>query len=404
MIRKRHEELFHRAFPWALGVGVFLASFVTPLQPPWEVAAGNYSLRIAYDFWVLLLAVLSGVTAALVRRWTWPLSAVAVVGWLSLSIWPPMTVASFYVALRWRKRWAAGLYLMVSLLLVSVPIVVGTQTALNGFRTGAVFLPLMILIPYTAGLWVRTRRQLIDELRARNVTLSGQARAEERARIAREMHDVVAHRVALIVLHAGGLEVSAKDEQTAREAALIRTTGREALNELRHVLGVLRGPGDTLLLQPLMANLDKLVEQTRLAGAAVEFKVEGGLVDLPATVESSVYRLVQEALTNVVKHAPGARTEVLLRRTSASLEVTVRNGPRASLGTEQGAASHPKKRLAEPMPSSGLGLIGLRERVDLLGGEFEARRLPDGGFEVSARLPTDGDMLELPGEDVRRAV
>jgi len=103
-------------------------------------------------------------------------------------------------------------------------------------------------------------------------------------------------------------------------------------------------------------------------------------------VERSVYRLVQEALTNVVKHAAGARAEVLVRHDSGTLEVTVRNGP-------------PRRR-AMAMPSSGLGLIGLRERIDLLGGEFEAGRLPDGGFRVSARMPTDEDVLQLPGEDV----
>jgi len=360
-----------------MGAGVCLASFVTPLQPPWDVVAGNYSLGIANEFWVFPLALLSGATAVVVRRWTWPLCAVAVVGWLSYSFWPPMMVASYYAALRWRIRWAVVLYLVVSVALVVFPIVAGTQTVINGVRFGAIFIPLMIIFPFAAGLWARTRRQLIDELRARNATLAAQARAEERTRIAREMHDVVAHRVAMIVLHAGGLEVSATDERTVQEAALIRTTGREALNELRHVLGVLREPGAAPSAQPLPVNLDELAAQTRLAGASVGLRTEGDLADLPAPVTRSVYRLVQEALTNVVKHAPGAHAEVSLHRESGSLEVTVVNGP-------------PTRR-AVAMPSSGLGLIGLRERIDLLGGEFEAGRLPDGGFRVSARLPVDGD-------------
>ncbi|HZM81375.1 MAG TPA: sensor histidine kinase [Candidatus Limnocylindrales bacterium] len=391
MIRKRHEKLLHRAFPWALGVGVFLASFVTPLQTPWEVASRNYSLHIAGSFEVFLLAFLGGVTAAMVHRRIWPVCVVAVLAWLAYSMWPPMMVASFYAALRWKRRWLAVLYVTLAMLVVLVPIAAGTgEGAVSGIRFAAFTVPLMVIMPYTAGLWVRTRRQLIDELRASNSRLAAQARAEERTRIAREMHDVVAHRVALIVVHAGGLEVGARDEHTQREAELIRTTGREALNELRHVLGVLREPGPTPAPQPLLANLDHLVEQTRQAGVSVELSVDGELAGLPITVERSVYRLVQEALTNVVKHASGAPVEVLLRNASGVLEVTVRNG-------------RPSRR-AVALPSSGLGLIGLRERIELLGGKFEVGPLPEGGFQVSARLPTDQDVLQLPGEDVRRAV
>jgi signal transduction histidine kinase len=132
-------------------------------------------------------------------------------------------------------------------------------------------------------------------------------------------------------------------------------------------------------------------------------------------VERTVYRVVQEALTNAVKHAPGARAEVLLRHGSGFVAVAVQNGPPASLGAEQATASGAellalqlKRRYGggrpERLPSSGLGLIGLRERVALLGGEFEAGPLEDGGFRVSAWLPSDGDVLQLPGEDVRRAV
>jgi signal transduction histidine kinase len=387
MIRSR------QAWPWALGIGVFLASFLTPLQTPWELASGNYSLWVGHGSLVLLLALASGVTAAVVRKWAWPLCVVAPVSWLSYSMWPTMVVASFYAALRWSRRMSA-VYLAVATVIVVVPILAGSLDMVNGVRFGAVMVALTIVMPYTAGLWVRTRHQLIDELRMRNATLAAQVRAEERTRIAREMHDMVAHRVAMIVLHAGGLEVNAPDERTAREAELIRTIGREALNELRHLLGVLREPGQAPEPQPLLDDLDQLVEQTRRAGASVELKVEGEAPNLPTTVERSAYRLVQEALTNVIKHAPGAHAEVLLRNNSDSLEVTVRNGP------------HPKRRAgaAEPLPSSGLGLIGLRERAGLLGGEFEAKPLPDGGFQVSARLPTNGDVLQLPGEDVRRAV
>jgi signal transduction histidine kinase len=336
------------------------------------------------------------VTAAMVHRRIWPLCAVAGVCWLTYTMWPALLAASFYAALRWDKRWNSAVYLSLATLLVLVPILAGTGWLLNGVRFASVMVAFTIVMPYTAGLWVRTRRRLIDELEARNVTLAAQARAAERTRIAREMHDVVAHRVAMIVLHAGGLEVGAKDERTQQEAELIRTTGREALSELRHMLGVLREPGQTPALTPLPVSLHQLVEETRRAGVDVELRMEVQQVEVPLTVDRSVYRLVQEALTNVVKHAPGARAEVLVRNASGFMEVTVQNGP-ATLGP-------PRKGRAEPIPSSGLGLIGLRERADLLGAQFEAGPLPDGGFRVSARLPADADVLQLPGEDVRGAI
>jgi signal transduction histidine kinase len=399
-----------RALPLALGVGVFFASFVSPLVTPWNVVHDVGLLRMREHTLLILLALLSGLAATVVHRWIWPLCVIAVAGWLLLSVWPPVVVTSFYAALRSRGRVAGGLYLVTAVVLVGVPGAVATPLAADLLRYLAIFLSLMVVIPFTAGLWVRTRRQLIDELRARNATLAAQARAQERTRIAREMHDMVAHRVALIVLHAGGLAMRAPDERTAQEAELIRTAGREALNELRHLLGLLRESGQAPAAQGLRGNLDELVEQTQRAGVPVELKVEGDTDNLPITLERGVYRLVQEALTNVVKHAPGAGTEVLVRNASGFLEVTIRNGPGAPSGAEQAAphlmtpSNGGDMTWAEPLPSSGLGLIGLRERTDLLGGQFEAAPLPEGGFQVRARLPVEGAVLQLPGEDVRRAV
>jgi signal transduction histidine kinase len=191
------------------------------------------------------------------------------------------------------------------------------------------------------------------------------------------MHDVVAHKISLLVLHAGALEVSTPDDTTRETAALLRSIGREALVNLREVLGVLRSPyhaADAALApQPVLGDLDRLLDQSRTAGVPVTRHDEGDVRALPPTAERTAYRVVQEALTNIHKHAGNAAAQVTLRYLSGHLEVTVRNGP--------------TERRSEPMPGSGTGLVGLRERVELLGGTLEACRQSDGGFEVHARIP-----------------
>jgi signal transduction histidine kinase len=242
-------------------------------------------------------------------------------------------------------------------------------------------------VPVLGGLWIGTRRALIENLRGEAERLQREqhldaerAKAQERARIAREMHDVVAHRVGLMVLHAGALEVSLTDPDAVRQAALVRQTGREALEELRQVLGVLRAREDAALLgpQPTLADLDRLVQQSREAGMEVRVAVEGERRRLPATVERTAYRLVQEALTNVHKHAAGAATEVGVRYTGQGLTVTVHNAR---------PAGGPSLRPA--LAGGGHGLLGLRERVTLLGGTFQAGPRLDGGFEVCASIPVE---------------
>jgi signal transduction histidine kinase len=191
---------------------------------------------------------------------------------------------------------------------------------------------------------------------------------------------VVAHRVGLMVLHAGALEVSLADPAAAEQAGLVRRTGREALEELRQVLGVLREHDDAAPLdpQPTLADLDRLAQQSRDAGMQVSVVVGGEPRRLPATVERTAYRLVQEALTNVHKHAGNAPTEVGVGYGRDCLEVAVRNAAPAD-GPRPGPA----------LPGGGHGLVGLRERVTLLGGTFEAGPRLDGGFEVRASIPAE---------------
>lgn len=189
------------------------------------------------------------------------------------------------------------------------------------------------------------------------------------------MHDVVAHRVTLMVLHAGGVEVNAKDAEIVAEAKLIRGIGREALAQLREVLGVLRGSQSPteLVPPPGLEAVEGLVDRSRSAGLDVRLWREGAMGDLPVMVQHTAYRVVQEALTNVHKHAGPVRAEVFLRRQDAELLVEVRNAA-------------PVDR-AEPVPGSGLGLVGLRERVDMLGGRFQAVPGFDGGFLVAVHIP-----------------
>ncbi|MFD0801354.1 sensor histidine kinase [Streptomonospora algeriensis] len=240
-------------------------------------------------------------------------------------------------------------------------------------------------MPLAVGLWIGTRRLLIANLRERaerleheQHLLADQAITAERTRIAREMHDVVAHRVSLMVLHAGGLEVSAPDERTAQSAGLIRTTGRDALAELRGILGVLRDEPEEsapTAPQPVLADLPGLVEDWRSAGMSVQSSSAGSPGAPPAQTERTAYRTVQEALTNAAKHAPGAPVRVHLHHRPDSLEITVDNAPQ------------PAGSAADAPPSSGYGLAGLRERIVLAGGEMWAGPLPGGGWRVGATLP-----------------
>ncbi|MFE1168217.1 sensor histidine kinase [Nocardiopsis sp. NPDC058789] len=253
-----------------------------------------------------------------------------------------------------------------------------------------------LVVPVIAGLWIGTRRQLIDRLHERAERLereqhmmAEQAIGAERTRIAREMHDVVAHRVSLMVLHAGGLEVSATDDRTVEAAGLIRTTGREALSELRGILGVLRDEDtDTAPTapQPVLGDLDRLITEWRGAGMRVSRQESGRVRPMPVAVQRTAFRIVQEGLTNAAKHATGAPVEVWLHHGETQLEVEVANDP-------VGAPAHAP-------PRSGFGLTGLRERVVLAGGELSSGVCPDGGWRLRAILPLGEDTAPEPTTEV----
>jgi signal transduction histidine kinase len=279
--------------------------------------------------------------------------------------WPVRIAAAGVCALAYVHPWAPG--------------------SVNEFAGNIGGVALVLVLPGVVGVWVRTRALLLTALRdraeraeAERELLARDAVLTERTRIAREMHDAVGHRVSLMVLQAGAIEMAAADRGRVEElAGQVQAAGRQALDELRQMVGVLRaGEVDDeapLGPQPGLADLPRLVEQSREAGMRVELT---GCADAPVddVVGRAAYRIVQEALTNAGKHAPGAPVTVAVDRTDKALEIRVVNGPSAG-------------PLAQP-PSGGFGLVGLAERVRTLGGTLTAEPRLDGGFAVEAVLPT----------------
>jgi len=238
---------------------------------------------------------------------------------------------------------------------------------------------------WTIGDSVRSRQAYLAEVEARadraerdREAAAVQAVEDERARIARELHDVVAHSVSVMVVQAGAARrvLERNPDQTAESLSVIEATARDALDELRRLLGVLRAEHApaAVVPQPRADDVTTLVEQWRDAGLDVHLEVEGPRLDLAPGVSLTVYRLVQEALTNVMKHAGPARAEVRIRHVPAEVMIEVTDDGRGPL--------------CDPdLPSAGQGLIGMRERVELFGGQLEVGPRPGGGFRVRAHLP-----------------
>ncbi|MFE4539182.1 sensor histidine kinase [Streptomyces scopuliridis] len=302
----------------------------------------------------------------------------------------------------------------------------------TGFDAARWYVPLVAVLmslgltapPVLFGLYVGARRRLMESLRERADSLEQElslladraeqraewARTEERTRIAREMHDVVAHRVSLMVVHAAALQaVALKDPQKAvKNAALVGDMGRQALTELREMLGVLRAGEQVAARQasdavpagapaavplaavgaaaaaaaaaaaedgPGMGDIEALVGESRDTGMVVELTVQGESRSYAPEVEQTAYRVVQEALTNVLKHAAGAKVMVRLAHREEEVAMQVENGPSDGGAQDVG------------LPSGGNGLLGMRERVMALGGVFVSGETDAGGFRVSAVLP-----------------
>jgi signal transduction histidine kinase len=319
---------------------------------------------------------------------------------LALSANPVPALVAFYSAgAASRRAWALAGIVVGGAFAYAVP-----EWVDAGGVTWPPVLPgiLLAAAPVGLGLYARTRHDLMASLRDRAAGAEAgrelraeQARLGERARIAREMHDVLAHKVSLIALHAGALEVNPDSgpDRVEEVAGVIRTTAVQALEELRSVLGVLRqdGPADVLAPQPQAVDIQRLVETSRAAGLPADIDADVG--ELPDGVARAAYRVVQEALTNVHKHAAGARTVVSLTGDrAAGLTVTVENEP--ALPTGSAPPTGPD------LPGSGAGLVGLQERMRLLDGTLTYGPRPDGGWRVLAWVPWSGDRepLETVGD------
>jgi signal transduction histidine kinase len=239
---------------------------------------------------------------------------------------------------------------------------------------GILFFALLFATPWVVGRAIRQRR-LREALLEREKAEAEAAIADERGRIARELHDVVAHAISVIVLQArGGRKLLDSEPAEAREALdAIERTASQALVEMRRLLGLLResDAGLALAPQPTLERLDDLVERVREAGLPVEVAIEGTATELPPGVDLSAYRIVQEALTNALKHAGPATARVVVRYREDELVLEIADD---GVGATNG-------------DGGGHGLAGIRERVTVFGGNVQAGSHPEGGYAVRARLP-----------------
>ena len=247
------------------------------------------------------------------------------------------------------------------------------------------FIFVLALIGWSGGLAFRRRAQNEQELRdrAERLELAREAEAEraaaaERTRIAREIHDIVAHNVSVMVLQArGGRRALRHHPDDAREAfSAIESAGGQALTEMRRLLGILRSDQEpSLAPRPSLDHLDALLGQVRSAGLTVDLAIEGDPRKLQAGLDLAAYRIVQEALTNTLKHAGPAHAHVVVRYSANDIELEIYDDG-------QGATAN----------GSGSGLVGMNERVSLYGGVLESGNRPDGGYSVRARLPLETEL------------
>lgn len=355
-------------------------------------AAGSYPELADDGAWRIALDLAIGAAAFVVvtyrRRWPFPVVLVLLaLATVSSAASGPAVIASVSIA-TYRIWWQIAAVAVISV--ASAP--VSSQVVPTG-DDEPVWLMLTLGSALTLaflgwGMYIGSRRELLWTLRhraeraeAERDLRAGKARSDERAAIAREMHDVLAHRISQVAMHAGALAFRSDLDADELRAGITEVQGRanEALADLRSVLGVLRDPDTGLVThrpQPTYADLPELVEASRAAGATIALEDRIATRPVPAALGRTLYRIVQEGITNATKHAPGARLDVELRGDERGVDVVLRN----PLGLGPGGPGGPE------VPGAGLGLVGLRERVELAGGALEHGR--DGGaFVVHASLP-----------------
>lgn len=375
---------------------------------------------------VYLVAI--GISVPVALRGRWPLAA-----WRVAAVTLPVVIWVTHAVGRTEPPYPVSAVIMYLLVLYSVAVRCERQIVAGVWATtvlavwivhpdSMVLATIVASVAVLFGYNVRGRRsatkRLVEEEQRSLQAEAGQAVLEERARIARELHDVVAHHMSVIAIQAEAVPLKAAGDTAQLEAGLaeIRGLSLEAIAELRQVLGVLRDPrGRTdTAPQPGLDRLGELIANARAAGLAVLVERSGPLDGLPPAVELSAYRIVQESLSNAMRHAPGASVAVEIARQGNELRLHIANGPgthasaapravaaagsaldvsseatsgaeRAGTGESGGAPGGVAR--AEARRGAGQGLVGMRERTALLGGGFDARPVDGGGFEVRATLP-----------------
>ncbi|MEU0932494.1 sensor histidine kinase [Embleya sp. NPDC005971] len=362
---------------WLTLDALLALAITTPILTVHPAAATD---RLGAAAWPILLALGATLIGSVAVRRVCPVPALVVavvaetaagLAGLVAAVGFAMAATLYTAALSGRSRhvvWAAG-----------------AAAVAAGFVIAPV--PLYPAIPaWAVGALLRTRREYVEALR-RQAERQGRERAErqaaaaaaeERLRIARELHDVVAHSMSLITVQAGVAHLvgAERPEEALRALGSIEATGRTALREMRRLLGILRDDSETaheaeLAPAPTLAAVDALITDAAAAGLRVELTVHGDRRELPTGVELAAYRIIQEALTNVVRHADTDHCRVEIQYTRHELALAI---------TDSGSGGP-----AAP----GHGLVGMRERVAAYGGEFDARPLPERGFRVSARVPIE---------------
>ncbi|MFE7573759.1 sensor histidine kinase [Streptomyces sp. NPDC057521] len=353
---------------YGLDIGVALTLAVTQCGPLLMLARSPL-----WAWWIVFPADIAGALVLLGKParaydvWPWPPAPLIACLFLLLAL-----------ALRRSRRVLVAVWLATAAASLILHLVRADRS--NG---SALLLPLFAAVVLVIGAAVRERRVAQRRL-AEQETVSEAERArrtllEERARIARELHDVVAHHMSVITVQADSAPYRLPElsDEAREEFGTIAASARESLTEMRRLLVVLRGDGaeGERAPQPGIDRLQQLVETTVRAGLPAELSLAAHLGDVPPAVDLSAYRIVQEALANVVRHAPGAPTRVSVTSDGGQLTVLVVNSP--------------PEQPVSPLESAGTGhgLVGMRERVRLTGGSLDAGPLPDGGFRVAARLP-----------------
>jgi signal transduction histidine kinase len=377
----------HLARQWWFDLPIALLGLVAIL----EIVVGRNSGNARDEtLWFVLPAIAVLVTPIFLRR-RFPLggpaaywvlaAALALIDWrpipYAVALFPVGLAVAFLLGnLRSTLQTAIGLSIVIAGSVIVVYQIPDSSTA------ELIFIPLEFAIAWLAGFAVRERSEQAEaaELRAAAAERERDAAArvavaEERARIARELHDIVAHSVSVMVLQVGAVRHNLEDERAEDGEALkgVERAGRTALAEMRRLLGAMRTEGEEpeLLPQPGLDSLGSLLQEVGRAGLPVELHVEGDASPLPRAIELSAYRIVQEGLTNALKHARATRADVTMRYEPSALQLEIRDDGLGSTTSD----------------GLGHGLVGIRERVKIYGGEMSAGVANGGGFLLKTRLP-----------------